>query len=57
MDQSSLNSSSASARAVMADEAARTTSGFYSCQDPAFQRTPNLGMGLDTLKRKFEFLS
>ena len=57
MDQSSLNSSSVSARAVMADEAARTTSGFYSCQDPAFQRMPNLGMGLDTLKRKFEFLA
>ena len=42
---------------MVADKSDRTSAGFQPCQDPAVQRSCGLGMDLDTLKRKFSFLS
>ena len=57
MDHESLASSAAAARDHLADEGSRSRAGFSRCQDPAAQRPANLGMDLETLKRKFSFLS
>ena len=42
---------------MVADESDRSRAGFQFCPDPATQRSASLGMDLDTLKRKFSFLS
>ena len=57
MDHESLASSAAAARDHLVDEGSRSRAGFSRCQDPSAQRPANLGMDLETLKRKFSFLS
>ena len=57
MDHENITSSMAAAREIFGDESSRTRAGFSQCQDPATQRHTSLGMDLETLKRKFTFLS